>query len=101
MEAQHRCGWIEIGFVVVEEARGDADCGWTRHRNFAQIGKVEYADCRSGFVFHVHGHECLESFEMAEMAPRLLWNDLPMQRCWVSPAVRSSAGSQAHQGWCG
>jgi hypothetical protein len=96
MEAQHRCGWIEIGFVVVQEgARGDADCGWPRHRNFAELWDGEYADCRPSFVFHVYSHECLKRFEMTEMMPWLLWNDLPPMRrrrrclrCAHQPEVR-------------
>jgi len=81
MEAQHRCGRIEIGFVVFsEDARGNADCSWTWHWNFAQIREVEYADCRPSFVFYLHGHECLKRIEMTEITPRLLWNDLPPMR---------------------
>src|SRR6516162_3387916 len=72
MEAQHCCGWIEIGFVVHGGAQGDADRGWARHQNFADLWDGEYADCRSSFVFHVHGHECLKRFEMTEMTPWLL-----------------------------
>src|SRR5262249_48668251 len=82
MEAQHPCGWIKIGFVVLpEDARGDADCGWPPPPKFADFMQTGYADCRPSFVFHVHGHECLKRFEMTEMTSWLLWNDLPpMQR---------------------
>src|SRR6516162_8074577 len=81
MEAQHCCGWIEIGFVVHGGAQGDADRGWARHQNFADLWDGEYADCRSSFVFHVHGYECLKRFEMTELTPWLLWNDLPPIQC--------------------
>src|SRR6516225_11939696 len=81
MEAQHRCGWIKIGFIVLSDgARGDADCGWPRHRNFTEVREIKYADCRPSFVVHVHSHECLKRFEMTEMTARLLWNDLPPMR---------------------
>src|SRR5215469_8913712 len=81
MEAQYRCGWIEIGFVVVKDARGDPDCGGTRDRNFAVVRKVEYLDGSPTLVFHVHGHECLEYFEVTEIVPWPLGNDFPPMRC--------------------
>src|SRR5947207_2119680 len=81
MEAQRLCRRIEIDFVLIHEgARGNADCGWTRHRNFAEFREIEYADHRPTFVFDVHDHECLEHFEMAEMMTYLLWNDFPPMR---------------------
>src|SRR6516165_1998573 len=81
MEASRRCDRIEIGFVVVKEARGDADCGGTWHRNFAAVQEVEYVDGSPTSVFHVHSHECLKRFEMTEMMTRLFWNDLsPIRR---------------------
>src|SRR5262249_44701231 len=82
MKAHSFCCWIEIGFVLVHEvARGDADWGWTRHRNFLELREREHTDRCAAFVFHVNGHERLERFEMAYMMIGLLWNDFcPMLR---------------------
>src|SRR6516164_6619077 len=83
MEAQHGGGRIEIGLVVIhEEARGDANCSWTRHRNFAALREAEYTDRRPTFVFHVRGHKRIKYFEMTEIMPRLLGNDFrPIRYC--------------------
>src|SRR5690349_4352097 len=95
MEAQYRCGWIEIGFVDVKEARGDPDFGRTRDRNFAAVRKIEYLDGSPTLVFHLHGHERLEYFEMTEKTSWLLGNDFAPMRyagrclcCAHQPEVR-------------
>jgi len=65
------------------------------HTGAAELRDGEYADCRPSFVFHVYGHEFLKRFEMTEMMPWLLWNNLPPMRrrrrclrCAHQPEIR-------------
>src|SRR5262249_4201242 len=96
MKAHGLRGRIEIDFVLFDERdRGDADCGWPRHRDFAEFRETEYANRRPALVLQVYGQECLEYFDMCEMVTCILRNDFaPMRsrgRClWSThePEVR-------------